>query len=134
MRSIILASHGMLASGMRDSVEMIAGSQQTLEVLCAYTAEQPDARSWLECRVGQMTDGDELVIVTDLLGGSVNNEASEFRNRRGVYVVSGMSLGLVLALVLGDGPMQELIDEAVKSAKAQVMRIAPEGELEEEDF
>lgn len=134
MRSIVLASHGRLAAGMKDSLEMIAGPQHDVEVLCAYTEEQPDAKSWLEERVLRMEAGDELVIVTDLLGGSVCNEASEFRNRPGVRVLAGMSLGLVLSIVLGDGPVDEVVGDALDSIPSQVALMSPCDDADEEDF
>lgn len=134
MRSIVLASHGRLAAGMRDSLEMIAGPQPNVEVLCAYTDEQPDAKSWLEERVSRMMEGDELVIVTDLLGGSVCNEASEFRNRPGVRVLAGMCLGLVLSIVLGDGPVDEVVGDALDSIPSQVVLMSPCDDADEEDF
>lgn len=134
MRSIVLASHGRLAAGMRDSLEMIAGPQPDVEVLCAYTDEQPDAKSWLEERVSRLAEGDELVIVTDLLGGSVCNEASEFRNRPGVRVLAGMSLGLVLSIVLGDGPVDEVVGDALDSIPSQVVLMSPCDDADEEDF
>lgn len=134
MRSIVLASHGRLAAGMRDSLEMIAGPQPNVEVLCAYTDEQPDAKSWLEERVSRLAEGDELVIVTDLLGGSVCNEASEFRDRPGVRVLAGMCLALVLSIVLGDGPVDEVVGDALDSIPTQVVLMSPCDDADEEDF
>ena len=135
MRRIVLASHGRLAEGMLDSLGMIAGHQDGVEALCAYTNEVPDLRSALAALVGGLAEGDELVIVTDVLGGSVNNEASQFRDTPGVYVVTGMNLGFVLSLVLGDAPTTaQLIDECLVTARAQLMRIAPEEGEEEDDF
>lgn len=135
MRRIVLASHGHLAAGMKSSLEMIAGEQPQVEALCAYTPETPDAKGTLAAMVRGLADGDELVVVTDVLGGSVNNEASQFRDIPGVYVVTGMNLGFVLALALGDAPTTaQLIDESLESARAQLMRIAPTEEGEDEDF
>lgn len=134
MRSIVLASHGRLAAGMRDSLEMIAGAQPNVEVLCAYTEEQPDARSWLGERVSRMRPDDELVIITDLLGGSVCNEASEFREVEGVRVLAGMCLALVLAVALGEGPVDEVIEEALEAVPSQVVLMRPQETAGEDDF
>lgn len=127
MRRIVLASHGRLAEGMVDSLRMIAGEQPLVQALCAYTPETPDIKRALSALIDEMGDADELVLVTDVLGGSVNNEAAQFCHMPGVYVVTGMNLGFVLALVLGDAPTTEqLIDECLISARAQLMRLAPE--------
>ena len=135
MRRIVLASHGRLAEGMLDSLGMIAGCQEGVQALCAYTDDVPDLKAALGELVGGLAEGDELVIVTDVLGGSVNNEASQFRDVPGVYVVTGMNLGLVLSLALGDAPTTaQLIEECLVTARSQLMRVAPSEDEEEDDF
>lgn len=135
MRKIVLASHGRLAEGMLDSLGMIAGRQEGVSALCAYTDDAPDLKVALSGLVEGLGEGDELVIVTDVLGGSVNNEASQFRDVPGVYVVTGMNLGLVLSLALGDAPTTaQLIEECLVTAKSQLMRIAPSEDEEDDDF
>lgn len=135
MRKIVLASHGRLAEGMLDSLGMIAGCQEGVQALCAYTDDAPDLKATLGELVAGLAEGDELVIVTDVLGGSVNNEASQFRDVPGVYVVTGMNLGLVLSLVLGDAPTTaQLIEECLVTARSQLMRVVPSGDEEEDDF
>lgn len=135
MRKIVLASHGRLAEGMLDSLVMIAGCQEGVQALCAYTDDAPDLKATLGELVAGLAEGDELVIVTDVLGGSVNNEASQFRDVPGVYVVTGMNLGLVLSLVLGDAPTTaQLIEECLVTARSQLMRVIPSGDEEEDDF
>ena len=135
MRRIVLASHGRLAEGMLDSLGMIAGCQEGVQALCAYTDDVPDLKAALSELVGGLAEGDELVIVTDVLGGSVNNEASQFRDVPGVYIVTGMNLGFVLSLVLGDAPTTtQLIEECLVTARSQLMRVAPSEDEEEDDF
>lgn len=135
MRKIVLASHGRLAEGMLDSLGMIAGRQEGVSALCAYTDDVPDLKAALSGLVEGLGSDDELVIVTDVLGGSVNNEASQFRDVPGVYVVTGMNLGLVLSLALGDAPTTaQLIEECLVTAKSQLMRIAPSEDEEDDDF
>ena len=81
-----------------------------------------------------MEAGDELVIVTDLLGGSVCNEASEFRDRLGVRVLAGMCLALVLSIALGEGPIDEVVSEALATIPTQVVLMSPCEDDGEEDF
>ena len=70
MRTVILASHGHLASGMKNTVEMILGEQEALKAFDAYTTPECNVHDTLEAMLRQ-ADG-ECVIVTDVLGGSVN--------------------------------------------------------------
>lgn len=135
MRRIVLASHGNLAAGMKSSVELIAGEQPDLTTVCAYTEGCPTAAEPLAALVEGLADGDELVIVTDVLGGSVNNEASQFVNTPGVYVVTGMNLAFVLSLVVDAGtPTADLIAGSVSEAREQLRRMDPVPDADEDDF
>lgn len=135
MRKILLASHGKLAAGMKNSLEMVVGEQKSISALCAYVDDAPDPRDVFEREISQMAPGDELIIVTDVLGGSVNNEASQFNGLPGVYVVTGMNLAFVLNLAIGtERSADGLIDECVAGAREQLTRMSPATVFAEEDF
>lgn len=75
MNKILLASHGYLAQGMKSSLEILMGSDDRIECLCAYVDD--DSRdvaalidAWMETR----DPADSWFVVTDIFGGSVNNE------------------------------------------------------------
>ena len=135
MRKILLASHACLAGGMKSSVEMVTGPQEHLSAVCAYTEETPDFKGYLETVIRDLKAEDELVIVTDVLGGSVNNEASQFKNLANVHGIAGMNLALVLSLVISTEPdTSRLIEESIHAAKEQMMYMNREHSGEEEDF
>ena len=72
MRKIILASHGELAEGMKQSVEMIAGKQENLYAISMADGMGPQD---VFMKAKECLDRDkesEFVIITDLPGGSVN--------------------------------------------------------------
>ena len=135
MRKILLASHACLAGGLKSSVEMVTGPQEHLSAVCAYTEETLDFKGYLETVIRDLKAEDELVIVTDVLGGSVNNEASQFKNLANVHVIAGMNLALVLSLVISTEPdTSKLIEESIHAAKEQMMYMNREHSGEEEDF
>ena len=45
---------------------------------------------------------DEIVIMTDLMGGSVNSNALMLTGEKRVHVITGISLALVLGMLLSD--------------------------------
>ncbi len=131
MRTVILASHGHLASGMKSTAEMILGEQENLKAFDAYTEPECDVHAALEKLIHQ-ADG-ECIVVTDVLGGSVNKEASVFATWPGVCVITGMNLTLVATLLTEDElPLDELVRTAIAEAQAAVQQ--PELAGEEEDF
>ena len=74
MNRIILASHGGLSAGMKDTVQMILGELPNLYALATLRDETEPitvaARRLLEGFAAE----DAVYIVTDVMGGSVNNE------------------------------------------------------------
>ena len=120
---------------MKHTVEMVVGHQEKLTAACAYTEELPDFKEYLEKTVEELGDEDQLLIVTDVLSGSVNNEASQFRCRDNVFVAAGMNLALVLNLVISaETDTEKLIRESIEAARSQIVYMEKQCIKEEEDF
>ena len=99
MKHIYVASHGHFARGLVNSLSLLIGDEHGVIPVCAYdedivTTEQLEQT--LEHLIVQ-ANGDEVVIFTDLLGGSINNSAvSVLMRHRNVFVVAGINLTLLL--------------------------------------
>ncbi|HIX81744.1 hypothetical protein B5E92_10630 [Erysipelatoclostridium sp. An15] len=99
MTNIILFSHGQLAVGLADSCKLIIGENRfkVLNILLDQSIEQ------IEHNLDNVIDGfskeQPIVIVTDIPGGSTTQTAiKKISQRKNVYVVTGMNLGLVMSL------------------------------------
>ena len=103
MKHIYVASHGHFARGLVNSLSLLIGDEHGVIPVCAYdedivTTEQLEQT--LEHLIVQ-ANGDEVVIFTDLLGGSINNSAvSVLMRHRNVFVVAGINLTLLLEFLL----------------------------------
>ena len=96
MNQVILASHGELALGALDTIRMIVA------VILRRDDTEPITGK-VEALIDGFADEDDVFVLTDMLGSSVNNAMVELMARRPrVRVVSGMNMPLVLTLVLGD--------------------------------
>jgi fructoselysine and glucoselysine-specific PTS system IIA component len=127
MRNILLASHSHLAKGMKDTVEMILGEQENLYTLCAYVTENYNLISEIESVLTSIDAEVEWIIVTDVFGGSVNNELINYigsNQRRDLHLVSGMNLGLLMSLltmVNSTNNTSSIINEAIEQSKKTIM-------------
>lgn len=140
MRKYILATHGKMAGGMQSTLEMIAGAQENLTCINAYTEECSDPMPVFQKVIAGCEAGDEVVIMTDLFGGSVNNNAITLLENEQVHVVTGINLPAVISLVMSDEetPAAEAIKEAIADAREMLQYCnelprSPQEE-EEEDF
>ena len=71
---IILVSHGKLALGMKDTLQLIVGPRDDVIAYEAYEDGEGDKFiGQIKKLVSENTD-EKFIIITDVLGGSVNNE------------------------------------------------------------
>ncbi len=76
--TLYFASHGSFANGLLNSVELILGKQPDIHTLCAYVEEEVDLTQQVEALVARFPAQDELIVITDIFAGSVNNEFVRF--------------------------------------------------------
>ncbi|WP_418578931.1 PTS sugar transporter subunit IIA [Hungatella sp.] len=123
MNKIILASHGGMSAGVKDTVQMVLGDLPNL-----YTAatERDETESILTV-VRRLLDGfeasDQVYILTDVLGGSVNNDMmillGEYPD---LTIICGMNLSLVLALAMVNEPLSPgELENIIGQAREQIV-------------
>ncbi|HYM96965.1 MAG TPA: PTS sugar transporter subunit IIA [Candidatus Sulfotelmatobacter sp.] len=103
MVPILLISHGSLAEGLSDAVQMITGPQQAFQTLALNPEEDPAVlASRIEAALADL-DGDPgagALVLVDLFGASpANAAASLFRTRSDLEIVAGVSLPMVLEVL-----------------------------------
>ena len=103
MQKIIIASHGKFSKGIEDSIKILIGERKNIDFIAAYREEIPDNRVLNEVfeRILFENKDNEVVMFTDITGGSITNTALSFVPRYpNLHVVSGSSLGLILEYIL----------------------------------
>ena len=74
MRKFLIATHGKFASGIKSSLDIIIGAQDNIFVLDAYTESNEPIQDQLEDILKEIRTDDELVVFTDIMGGSITNQ------------------------------------------------------------
>lgn len=119
MTHYIVASHGKFAYGVVDTLKILLGEQENIEYICAYSEQ---ANESIEDKVKEVIDnikeGEEVIVLTDLLGGSLTNEFVKYMNES-IHIVAGINILLIIEILLGnkDIPVNELIKESLDRAK-----------------
>ncbi|MEZ2583964.1 PTS galactosamine/N-acetylgalactosamine transporter subunit IIA [Kluyvera intermedia] len=102
MLGIILTGHGGFASGMEKAMKQILG-EQTQFIAIDFPENSTTAllTSQLEHAVNTLDSEDDLVFLTDLLGGTPFRVASTLAvQKSGREVITGTNLQLLLEMVL----------------------------------
>lgn len=119
MKQFLLASHGKFAEGILGSFQMILGDAPNITVLCAYTKKNEETlEHTVKKIICERNRKEDLIVVTDVFGGSVNNEFMKYLNEPGVYLVTGMNLPLLLELYSNQNmESRDMIRLAIASAQ-----------------
>ena len=123
MNRIILASHAGMSAGIKDTLQMVLGEQPNLYVV-ATTRDESETIVTVTRRLLEKFDpGDHVVILTDILGGSVNNDMMTLLpDYSDIRIICGMNLSLVLSLVMCSEPWNgEILRNAIHQAKEQII-------------
>jgi fructoselysine/glucoselysine PTS system EIIA component len=123
MRKFLIATHGSFAAGIRSSLEMIIGSTENLYTIQAYTEGNKTIKDELDEILLKISEEDELIIFTDLAGGSITNQVLQTAFKKNIYIVAGVNLPLLLDIVLSDPEttVNEAIETGISNAKDQIV-------------
>ena len=118
MNQIILASHGGLAAGAKDTLEMVLGDVSNVHVVSLARDDKEPITNKVEAMIATFNADDTVYVLTDMLGSSVNNNMVELsKNGTKFTVVSGFNIPLALTLAMSPVPVKgaelaALINEA----------------------
>lgn len=99
MTGIILASHGGLAEGVKQSAGMVFGPQEDLVAVTLLPEDGPDKfREKLLAAVDSLSNQNEVIFLVDLLGGTPFNQSSAILNGHEDKwaIVTGLSLPMLI--------------------------------------
>lgn len=102
MLSIILTGHGGFASGLEKAMKQILGEQeQFVAIDFPETSTTALLTSQLERAIADLGDAEDIVFLTDLLGGTPFRVASTMAMEKpGWEVITGTNLQLLLEMVM----------------------------------
>lgn len=112
-----------MAEGLKDTLAFVSGGAQETIALSAYVDNQPIEEA-VETLMNGFADEDEVVILTDLTSGSVNQQFFKYRNRPHTHIISGMNLPLAFQIAMEDQDeyisverMREIVEESKNEMK-----------------
>ena len=118
MRQFLLVSHGMFSKGIYDSVKIILGEQSNVRLLTAYVEPGVDVKDQVNELLSTIPEDDEVIVCSDVFGGSVNNEFMKHLNRKNLHLVTGMNLPLLMTMFLSqEEDVSKMIRQCVSEAK-----------------
>jgi len=134
MLRIFLASHGNFASGMKSSLDILLGKSDNVTVFDAYLDDQ-NVQDVMEAFYSTVNEGEQVVLLSDLYGGSVNQVMYLFLERPNTMLVAGVNLALVLELSIREFITEEELVEMVEQSKTMLRVVKlDDDEIERDEF
>ena len=99
MVGILVITHKRLAEEFLATAELIVGNIEN----CVGLSLDPDLpvdhlRQQIDQAMDRVNDGDGVIVLTDMFGGTPSNLSLSFLNNEGIEVVTGVNLPMLLKL------------------------------------
>ncbi len=96
-RHTIIATHGTLAQGLSSALHIIVGELKDTTVICGYTTPDFDLQATIEATMDTIDfSTTEVVVFTDLLGGSINNGFISALGKYPFHLFTNTNLGVLM--------------------------------------
>lgn len=123
MRRYIIASHSKFAQGLEEVLNFSTSQGNKINVISAYVSDNNFPEKEVKSLFNEFNKDDEIIIMTDLLSGSVNQKLSNYTDDK-TFVITGVNLALALSLLLIPEDVkltEELIQQNINQAKEQMV-------------
>ncbi len=115
-KKVVIATHGNMAQGIVSSLSFIIGDVKDITALNCYMDADFDLhKTILPIVSGIDYEEEDLIVCTDIFGGSVNNGFMEYLNQYPYSLVTNVNLAFLVDLMLN----LNILDEEGIREKAQ---------------
>lgn len=136
MKKILIATHGTFAAGAESTVRFLMGDIGNITCINAYVDPDENLIETLEGYFSQIQAEDQVIVLTDIKGGSVNQKIVPYVARDNVFLIAGFNLPLLVALAIApEGITKEEIRQYIEDSRNQMELVELNTEEgQDEDF
>ena len=123
MIGLVLVTHGRLAEELRSAMEHVVGAQRNVATVCIGPDDDMEGRrAEITRAITEVDTGDGVVLLTDMFGGTPSNLAISQMVRKGVEVLSGVNLPMLvkLARIRKDYPLDKAATAAQDAGRKYI--------------
>jgi PTS system mannose-specific IIA component len=123
MIGLVLVTHGRLAEEFRSALEHVVGPQKAIETVSIGPDDDMDVRRQdIMNAVTSTDDGNGVIILTDMFGGTPSNLSISVMSRGNTEVIAGMNLPMLIKLagVRSENDMQRALVEASDAGRKYI--------------
>ncbi len=116
MIGMVIVTHGRLAIELIAALEHVVGRQANITAVCIGPEDDMEQRrSHILESVSKAEEGNGVILLTDMFGGTPSNLAISIMDRASVEVIAGVNLPMLIKLA--SVRQTESLEEAAQSAQ-----------------
>ncbi len=123
MIGMVLVSHGRLADELVAALEHVVGTQDHVVTVCiGPNDDMEQRRREILAGIETVEQGDGVVLLTDMFGGTPSNLAISVLDQGRIEVIAGVNLPMLikLASLRGEQPLATVITEAQRAGRKYI--------------
>ena len=123
MIGMVLVTHGRLADEFVAATEHVVGPQERMQAICIGSDDDMEERREDIVTAAKAVDqGDGVIILTDMFGGTPSNLAISLLEKGRLEVIAGINLPMLIKLVSvrADVPMDEAVTQAREAGRKYI--------------
>ena len=123
MIGLVLVTHGRLADELVAALEHVVGPQPNVKAVCIGPDDDMEQRrNDILASVAACDDGNGVVVLTDMFGGTPSNLAISIMDKAKVEVIAGVNLPMLikLASVRHSEPLAEAVASAQEAGRKYI--------------
>jgi len=116
MIGLVLVTHGRLAEELIAALEHVVGRQANIHAICiGPDDDMEERRAHILEAVARAEEGNGIILLTDMFGGTPSNLAISIMDKARVEVIAGVNLPMLVKLA--SVRQTESLEEAAQSAQ-----------------
>jgi PTS system mannose-specific IIA component len=116
MIGLVLVTHGRLAEEFIAALEHVVGSQANITSVCIGPDDDMEQRrAQILASVAKAEEGNGVILLTDMFGGTPSNLAISIMDKASVEVIAGVNLPMLIKLA--SVRQTESLEQAAQSAQ-----------------
>lgn len=123
MINILIVTHGDFGKELLKSSEMIIGKVENAEAISFQKGESYDELSGKVQEAIDRLSTDDLIVFTDMYGGSPFNAVSRIMKNKHFYHITGINFPLFMDIALSSltYSIDELVEKVIKNGKKSIV-------------
>lgn len=99
MIGIVLVTHGNLANEFVSAMQHVVGAQENIATVCIGPEDDMESRRQeILNKVSKVDNGNGVIVLTDMFGGTPSNLAISIMDKAKVEVLAGLNLPMLIKI------------------------------------